>query len=78
VLLWIRHELRPGIDNAGPFVLELQYVMQPIGHQTHRMQGAQRTLLYDGTPNVTPKRVKAHDIDTQYVHTQVVEDSEDR
>jgi hypothetical protein len=48
--------------------------MQPIGNQTHRMQGVQRTLLYGGTSNVTPKRVKAHDIDIQYVHTKVVED----
>ena len=26
-----RHGPRPGIDNAGPFVLDLQYVMQPRG-----------------------------------------------
>lgn len=68
---------RPGINHAGLFVLDLQYVMQPNDHQTHRMHGAQRTLLYGGTPNLTPKGVNYRDTDTPYVHSEVVEDSED-
>jgi len=40
------------------------------------MHGAQRTLLYGRTPNVTPKRINSRDADTQYVYTNVVEDSD--
>jgi hypothetical protein len=74
-----RHGPRPGIDNAGPFVLDLQYVMQPRGPSNPPHVSVRHTAdlaLWWNTKRHT-KTCKFPRADVQYVHTGVVEGNED-